>query len=72
MKSRKVQLNLYISEEYRDMLQKIAAERMLSDPKRSVTGSKVGAEIICEHLKKILAEERSIQNERHAIDNQQT
>jgi hypothetical protein len=53
MKTRKVQLNLYVQEQYRDLLQRIAAERMLKDPKRSVTASKIGAEIIGEYLEKL-------------------
>jgi hypothetical protein len=48
---KKVQLNLYVPEQHRDMLQRIAAQRMLKNPKRSVTASKIAAEIIGEHLK---------------------
>jgi hypothetical protein len=59
MNTKKVQLNLYVLEKHRDMLQKIAAERMLKDPKRSVTGSKIGAEIIGEYLEKLGERERS-------------
>ena len=50
METKKVQLNLYIPEAHRDMLQRLAGERMLRDPKRSASASKVAAEIICEHL----------------------
>ncbi len=53
MKNKKVQLNLYVLEKHRDMLQRIAAQRMLKNPKRSVTGSKVGADIIGEYLEKL-------------------
>ena len=53
MDTRKVQLNLYVQEQYRDLLQRIAAERMLKDPRRSATASKIAAEIICEHLEKL-------------------
>lgn len=53
MGTKKVQLNLYIGEQYRDLLQRMAAERMLKNPKRSVSASKIGAEIICEHLNKL-------------------
>ena len=53
MKTQKVQLNLYVPEQHRDMLQKMAAERMLKDPRRSVSASKVGAEIICEYLENL-------------------
>ena len=50
MKTTKVQLNLYIHEHYRDMLQRMAAERMLKNPKRSSSASKIGAEILCAYL----------------------
>ena len=53
MKNKKVQLNLYIPEAYRDMLQRMAAERMLRDPKRAVSASKIGAEIVSEYLEKL-------------------
>ena len=56
MEIKKVQLNVYIAEIYRDLLQKMAAERMMKDPRRSVTASKVGAEIIGEYLEKIQGE----------------
>jgi hypothetical protein len=58
METTKVQLNLYIREHYRDMLQRIAAERMLRDPKRSASASKIGAEILCEYLENLGETER--------------
>jgi hypothetical protein len=58
MEHKKVQLNLYVLEKHRDMLQRIAAERMLKDPKKSVTGSKIGADIIAEYLEKIWETEK--------------
>ena len=59
METKKVQLNLYVPEEYRDQLQRMAAERMLENPKRSATASKIGAEILCEYLEKLIEKERS-------------
>ena len=56
MTTKKVQLNLYVPEHYRDLLQRMAAERMLKDPRRSVTASKIGAEVIGEYLEKIQGE----------------
>ncbi len=50
MGTKKVQLNLYIPEQHRDLLQRIAGERMLKNPKRSSSASKIGAEIIAEYL----------------------
>jgi hypothetical protein len=43
---RKIQLNLYLLERHRDMLQRMAAKRMLENPSRSVTASRIAAEII--------------------------
>ena len=50
METKKVQLNLYVPEKYRDRLQRMAGERMLENPKRSASASKIAAEIICKHL----------------------
>ena len=59
METKKVQLNLYILESYRDLLQRIAAERMLKNPKRSSSASRIGAEIVAEYLEKLGEKERS-------------
>jgi hypothetical protein len=53
MEAKKVQLNLYVLEQHRDMLQRIAAQKMLKNPKKSVSASKVGADIIGEYLEKL-------------------
>lgn len=47
---KRVQLNLYIPEDLRDRLQKIAANRMLKDPKRKCSAIKVATEIILNYL----------------------
>jgi hypothetical protein len=47
---KKVQLNIYIAESYRNMLGKMAGERMLKNPGKSASASQIGAEIICEYL----------------------
>ena len=62
METKKVQLNLYIPEEHRDMLQRLAGKRMLKNPKRSASASKIGAEIICEYLDR-LGEKENNQDE---------
>ena len=59
METKKVQLNVYIAEVCRDMLQKMAAERMLKDPRRAVSASKMGADIICEYLKGLEVKEKN-------------
>jgi hypothetical protein len=61
MEAKKVQLNLYVLEQHRDMLQRIAAQKMLKNPKKSVTASKIGADIIGEYLEKLWEEERKSQ-----------
>ena len=47
---RKIQLNLYFPEHYKDTLQRLAGQRMLENPKRSASASKIAVEILCEHL----------------------
>ena len=56
---KKVQLNLYILESYRNMLGKMAGERLQRDPGKSASASKIGAEIICEYLERLKEPERS-------------
>ena len=58
METKKVQLNLYVPEKFRDMLQRMAAERMLKNLKRSATASKIGAEILCEYLNNLERKEQ--------------
>jgi len=53
METKKVQLNLYIPEELRDMLQTMAAKQMLENPKKVVSATKIATEIICQYLKNI-------------------
>jgi hypothetical protein len=50
---RKIQLNLYLAERYRDMLQRLAGQRMLKNPKKSVSASKIAAEILTEYLNRL-------------------
>jgi hypothetical protein len=49
-KGKKVQLNLYLPIQYRDILRKMAAERSLDDPNRVYTAAGLGKEIICKYL----------------------
>ena len=59
METKKVQLNLYILESYRNMLGRMAAERMLKNPSKSASASHIGAEILCEYLDRLGEAERS-------------
>lgn len=68
MGTRKLQLNLYLPDNYRDMLQRMAAERMLKNPRRAATASRVAAEILCEHLQNLLNTERNKKNEHDTLN----
>jgi hypothetical protein len=59
MKTKKVQLNLYIPEAYKTILGRMAGERMLRNPSKSASASQIGAEIICEYLDSLGETERS-------------
>ena len=50
---RKIQLNVYLHERYRDMLQRLAGEQMVKNPKKSLSASKIAAEIICTYLNQL-------------------
>ena len=59
METKKVQVNLYIPEAYRDMLGRMAAERMLKNPSKSASASQIGVEIICDYLDRLGGKERN-------------
>jgi hypothetical protein len=63
MEARKVQLNLYVPEKYRDQLQRMAAKRMLENPRRAVSGATIAAEILCEHLESLKEEKQNLNPE---------
>lgn len=50
METKKVQLNLYVPEEVKDTLQRMAAKKMLENPKRTVYATDVALEIIYQYL----------------------
>jgi hypothetical protein len=54
---RKIQLNVYLPERCRDRLQCLAGERMLRDPKRAVSASKIAAEVLCDYLDRLERQE---------------
>ncbi len=41
-----VQINLSIPEQYRNLLRRMAAERVMSDPSQVVTGSSIATELL--------------------------
>jgi len=48
-----VQINLSIPEHYRNLLRRMAAERMMSDPSQVVTGASIAMELLLAALNKI-------------------
>jgi len=51
-----VQINLSIPEQYRNLLRRMAAERVMSDPSQVVTGASIATELLLEALKEISGE----------------
>jgi hypothetical protein len=52
----KIQMNLAIPERYRNLLRRMAAERVMSDPKQIVSGTSIATEILLSALKRIAGE----------------
>ena len=57
--SKNVQINLSIPEQYRNLLRRMAAERVMSDPSEVVTGSSIATELLVTALKEISGETKS-------------
>jgi hypothetical protein len=57
---KKIQLNLAIPEHYRDLLRKIAAERILRNPGELVSGASIATEMLIEELRKIEEERKEV------------
>jgi hypothetical protein len=53
---KKIQLNLAVPERYRNLLRRMAAERVMSDPRQIVTGASIATEMLLTALKKIAGE----------------
>ena len=56
---KKIQLNLAIPEQYRNLLRRMAAERVMSDPSQVVTGASIATELLVTALKSISGETKS-------------
>jgi len=54
-----VQINLSIPEQYRNLLRRMAAERVMSDPSEVVTGASIATELLVTALKEISGETKS-------------
>jgi len=64
--SKNVQINLSIPEQYRNLLRRMAAERVMSDPREVVTGASIATELLVTALKEISGEmkkEGELQND---------
>jgi len=55
---KKIQLNLAIPEQYRNLLRRMAAERVMSDPREVVTGASIATELLVTTLKEISREKK--------------
>jgi hypothetical protein len=53
---KKIQLNLAIPERYRNLLRRIAAERMMENPTEIVSGTSIATELLITALKEIAGE----------------
>jgi hypothetical protein len=51
-----VQINLSIPEHYRDLLRRMAAERIMENPGQVVTGASIATELLLSALKEIAGE----------------
>ncbi len=54
--SKNVQINLSIPEQYRNLLRRMAAERVMCDPSQVVTGASIATEMLLEALKDVAGE----------------
>lgn len=50
---KKIQINLAIPERYRDLLRRMAAERVMENPGQVVTGASIATELLLSALNKI-------------------
>lgn len=53
---KKIQINLAIPEHYRNLLRRMAAERVMSDPNEVVTGASIATELLLKALKEVIGE----------------
>lgn len=55
--TKKVQLNIYIPEQCRDRLRIMAAEQIIRNPGKQITGAGLAAEIVCEYVRNLEREQ---------------
>ena len=61
---KKIQINLAIPERYRNLLRRMAAERVMSDPSQVTTGASIATELLLGALKEIAGETKEGENKR--------
>ena len=54
-----VQLNLAIPEHYRNLLRRMAAERVMKDPSEVATGASIATEMLLRALEEITGEKKN-------------
>jgi hypothetical protein len=54
--SKNVQINLSIPEQYRNLLRRMAAERVMCDPSQVVTGASIATEMLLAALRELAGE----------------
>lgn len=54
-----VQLNLAIPEHYRNLLRRMAAERVMKDPREVATGASIATELLLKAVKEITDEKKN-------------
>jgi len=60
---KKSQINLAIPERYRNLLRRMAAERMMENPAEIVSGTSIATEILLNALKEIAGETKKEEGE---------
>jgi len=61
----KIQMNLAIPERYRNLLRRMAAERMMENPGRIVSGTSIATEMLLSTLKEIVGETKKEGDNNH-------
>jgi hypothetical protein len=59
---KRIQINLAIPECYRNLLRRMAAERMMEDPSEIVSGTSIATEILLSALTEIAGEAKEGEN----------
>ena len=55
---KKIQINLAIPERYRNLLRRMAAERVMENPEQIVSGTSIATEMLLTALKEVVGEKK--------------